>query len=311
MTAYRPSAAAAAITLLWAAQPAYAAEGGFSFYLPGTAGDIAIAQAPEPGWQVANTLFVQQGDAGAAVLQGRVNVGLDLTIVLDIVSATYTLDQEVLGGSYTFGAAVPFGYAELEGTITGPMGGSFSAERDSFNLADIALIPVQMNWSFGSYSLKLSEIIYAPTGAYDVDEVVNLGLNHWGFDTSAAATYFNLETGTEFSVAPGIIVNTENDATDYRTGNELHVDFTANQFFSETFAVGVRGYYYKQLSGDSGSGATLGDFKGESFGIGPGFVWFPEFATGKMIVMGKWMHDFDATNRFESDYGTLTVAWTF
>ncbi len=48
-----------------------------------------------------------------------------------------------------------------------------------------------------------------------------------------------------------------------------------------------------------------------SFGLGPGFIWFPEFAGGKLAVLGKWIHDFDATNRFKSDYGTLTVAWTF
>ncbi|MHA1528635.1 MAG: transporter [Alphaproteobacteria bacterium] len=76
-------------------------------------------------------------------------------------------------------------------------------------------------------------------------------------------------------------------------------------------AVDVVGYYYKQVTGDSGSGAALGDFKGESFGVGPGFIWFPKFSAGKMVVLGKWIHDFDATNRFESDYGTLTVAWTF
>ena len=28
-------------------------------------------------------------------------------------------------------------------------------------------------------------------------------------------------------------------------------------------------------------------------------------------VLGKWMHDFDAENRFESDYFTLTGAWSF
>ncbi len=36
-----------------------------------------------------------------------------------------------------------------------------------------------------------------------------------------------------------------------------------------------------------------------------------EFPSVVEAVLGKWIHDFDATNRFESDYGTLTVAWTF
>lgn len=65
------------------------------------------------------------------------------------------------------------------------------------------------------------------------------------------------------------------------------------------------------MSGDSGSGAILGNFKSESVGFGPGFFWTPKFAGGRLVVQGKWMHDFDADNRFESDYGTLGVAWKF
>jgi len=311
MASFRALPAIALVGVLASAQASLAAEGGFSFYLPGLAGDIALAQSSEPGLQVANTVYFLSGDAGAAVLQGKVNVGLDLTMALNIVSASYTFEQEVLGATYTVGAGIPFGYAELEATITTAGGRSFSAKRNSFNIADIAVVPLELTWTIDNFSIQLGEVIYAPTGAYDVDEVVNLGLNHWGFDTTLGVTYFNLETGTEVSVAPGVIVNTRNDETDYRTGTEFHVDFTANQFLSETFAVGLRGYYYNQLTGDSGSGAILGDFKGESFGLGPGFLWFPEFAAGNLAVLGKWIHDFDATNRFESDYGTLTVAWTF
>ncbi len=312
MAFFKVLPAAALAGVLAPAQASLAAEGGFSFYLPGLAGDIALAQSAEPGdLQVANSVYFLSGDAGTAVLQGKVNAGLDLTMVLDIVSASYTFEQEVFGATYTVGAAIPFGYAELEATITTAGGGSFFAERDSFNIADIALVPLELTWTIDNFSIQLGEAIYAPTGAYDVDEVVNLGLNHWGFDTTLAVTYLNPETGIEVSVAPGVLFNTENDDTDYQTGTEFHLDFTANQFLSETFALGVRGYYYNQFTGDSGDGARLGDFQGESFGLGPGFIWFPAFADGKLAVLGKWIHDFDATNRFESDYGTLSVAWTF
>ena len=104
----------------------------------------------------------------------------------------------------------------------------------------------------------------------------------------------------------GILANTKNDDTDYETGSEFHLDFVANQFLTETFAIGVRGYYYNQFTGDRGSGARLGGFEGESVGLGPGFVWFPKFADGKLTVLGKWIHDFKATKRFESEFGTLT-----
>jgi hypothetical protein len=69
--------------------------------------------------------------------------------------------------------------------------------------------------------------------------------------------------------------------------------------------------YYKQFTGDSGSGTVLGDFQGEGFGVGPGMVWFPKLAGGKLAILGIWIHDFHAKNRFESGFGTLTIAWTF
>ena len=65
------------------------------------------------------------------------------------------------------------------------------------------------------------------------------------------------------------------------------------------------------MTGDSGSGAVLGDFKSESLGIGPGFFWTPEFAAGKLTIQGKWMHDVEHDNRFDSDYVTLAVSWKF
>ena len=225
----------------------------------------------------------------------------------------YTFEKPILGGRYTLGVVIPFGNADIDGTLTGPFGRRFGFSDDSFDLSDIVFIPFQVNWNSGRWSFRLSESIFAPTGGYDSsgEDLANLGRNYWSFDTVGAVTWFNSDSGTEVSVAPGVMFNTENPDTDYETGTEFHVDFVANQFLSDTFALGVRGYYYDQLSGDSGDGATLGDFKSDSFGVGPGFVWIPEFGNGRFTVLGKWIHDFSADNRFESDYFTFTGAWKF
>ena len=185
-----------------------------------------------------------------------------------------------------------------------------SANGDSTDIGDIAVVPLELTWRFGDYlSVQFGQAIFVPTGGYDDDKVVNVGLNRWGFDTTLSSTYFNLETGTELSLAPGILFNTENNDTDYETGTEFHIDVTVNQFLSETFALGLRGYYYNQISDDSGG--RLGGFQGESGGLGPGFVWFPKPGGGDIAILGKWIHDIDATRRFESDYVTLSGAVTF
>ena len=103
------------------ASPAKAAEGGASHYLPGTAGDILFAQPSKPGWQAAGMLWYQSGNVNTAVLQGRVNFSLDLDLFLAIPSATYTFEQSVLGGTYTVGIAVPFGYANLDARLDFPI----------------------------------------------------------------------------------------------------------------------------------------------------------------------------------------------
>lgn len=302
-----------ALLSMFALPDTFAAEGASSHYLPGAGGDIFLALPPEPGLQIADVLWYQTGSTDTAVLEGLVSFGVDLDLFLNLVSMSYTFEKSVLGGRYTIGAAIPFGYGDMEGSITGPQGGRIEFSDDSFDLSDIAIIPVQMSWSSGQWSFKLWESIVAPTGGYDTSgtDLVNLGRNYWSFDTVGAVTWFNPDSGTEVSVAPGIMFNTENSDTDYETGTEFHVDFVANQFLSESLALGLRGYYYYQLTGDSGAGATLGDFKSESYALGPGLVWIPEFGGGKLTVLGKWLHDFSADNRFESDYITLTVAWKF
>jgi len=288
---------------------AEAAEGGGSHYLPGSGGDILIAQPPKPGLQAGALLWYQAGNVDRAVLQGRVNFSLDLDLFLAIPTATYTFEKRVLGGVYTVAIAVPFGYGNLDAQLTGPIIGVLKASDDSFALSDISVTPLQLNWSAGNYSFKLAENIIAPTGSYDTNDLVNLGRNYWSFDTVGAVSWFNAKTGTGVSLAPGIMFNTQNNDTDYKTGTEFHLDFAANQFLSEGFALGIRGYWYQQISGDSGSGAILGDFKSESFGMGPGLVWIPKSAGGNLTVLGKWIHDFNADNRMDSDYYTLSAYW--
>ncbi len=55
-------------------------------------------------------------------------------------------------------------------------------------------------------------------------------------------TWMN-KKGTEISVMPGILFNSKNPATDYKSGTEFHVDIAVNQFLKKNLAVGLHGYY--------------------------------------------------------------------
>jgi len=156
-----------------------------------------------------------------------------------------------------------------------------------------------MHWTFAQY-------VYAPTGDYDVNNAMNNSLNHWSFDSNFALEYLNQETGWDLSFNVGYIYNTENHATDYTTGQELHLDYVLNRFFSESFAVGLQGFFLKQITGDHGSGAQLGAFKAEAAGIGPALLWSKDFGHQNVTFIAKWLHEFHAENRLEGDHVFLS-----
>ena len=98
-------------------------------------------------------------------------------------------------------------------------------------------------------------------GAYDKDRLANLGLGHGAIDVGGAYTYFNPMNGLEFSATSGFTFNFINTHTGYQNGVDWHLDMALSHFLSKELHIGLVGYIYQQITGDRGSGATLGDFK--------------------------------------------------
>ncbi len=265
-----------------------------------------VSVAPDPGPVLVDLNLFYSADVGTAVLQGTVDTSLEAQAYYNLLMGLYVWDTPALNGRFAMGGYLPLGYTSLDASI-----GPFSVSGEEFNLGDVGVIPASFFWNSGNFHVNLYELIITPTGQYSTGNVVNVGRNYWSFDTVMALTWFNPQSGTEFSVVPGIMFNTRNDATDYKTGTEFHVDFMANQFLSETVAIGLHGYYYNQLSGDSGTGALLGAFQGESFGLGPAIAWIPPAGGGKVSITGKWLHDFHSENRLKAAYGEITIAVSF
>lgn len=80
----------------------------------------------------------------------------------------------------------------------------------------------------------------------------------------------------------------------------MHVDLGGSWFLSERFLVGAAGYHYQQLTGDSGAGAVLGDFKSRVAGIGQqiGYL-FPVGDNMQGVLKVKAYQEFAAENRTE------------
>ena len=291
---------------------AYAGEGGASHYGPGFYGDFGVAVAPDPGFYLRSDLYYYKADGGGQRFTqfGEIRADLDVDVTMYMLTGLKVTDKKVLGGRYAFGACLPVVYTDLSAdVIVGPI--TTSVDEDRTAIGDPGFIPASIFWNFGNLHINAYETITAPIGSYDKDRDVDSGLNYWSFDTTLAATYLHPEEGYEISAAIGHIYNTENDDTNYKTGQEFHLDYMLNQFLSETFAVGLQGFYYKQITGDSGRGALLGDFKGEAAGIGPALMWIPRIKDKDVVISAKWLHEFDTEHRLEGDHLFLNFTMAF
>jgi len=300
-----------AIYLLdFGAVSARAAEGGYSNYIPGTYGDFAMAIAPNQTWTVRNDVYYYDASTTRSVRSGTIDVGADLQFLMNFTTVVYKPDIEILGAQYAAGVFVPFVNLDLDSRLS--IGNrTLEADDSATGLGDIALFPFLLYWNTGNIHTSFFLSVVTPTGDYDTDNAINNGLNYWSFDTNFALTYLNPETGLDVSFNIGHIYNTENNDTDYQTGQELHLDVVLNQFFSETFAVGIHGFYLKQVTGDSGSGALLGDFKAEAAGVGPALLCTTKIGNQNVSFIAKWLHEFHAENRLEGDniFISFTLDW--
>jgi hypothetical protein len=297
----------ALITLALLSSKAYTAEGGYSNYVPGTFGDFAASLEPATALTIRNDVYYYSADVSSSVRSGQVNVDAELTFTIDFATILYKPGIQLFGANYSLGVVAPLAKIDIE---TSTSAGSFSRniEEDSSGLGDVTLVPMLLFWNSGNYHFTLGEYIVTPTGDYNKDEFVNVSLNYWTFDTNFGMTYLNLDTGQDYSFNIGYSYNTENDDTDYQSGGEIHIDYMFNQFLSETFAVGLQGFYLKQISGDSGDGALLGSYKAESAGVGPAVMWIPGTFEKRLTLIAKYLNEYDAENRLKGEHLFVSFA---
>ena len=155
----------------------------------------------------------------------------------------------------------------------------------------------QLKWNAGVHNYMTYVTGDIPVGAYQSTRLSNIGIGHGAIDAGGGYTYFNPQTGHEFSGVLGFTYNYNNTATQYQSGVDLHFDWGASQFLSKEVMVGLVGYVYKELGCDSGSGDRVGCFQSQVFGIGPqiGFL----FPVGDMqgYLNFKAYGEFAAENR--------------
>jgi len=284
--------------------PASADEGGVSLWLPGQFGSLA-AVPTTPGWELGAFYYhgsVSAGGDRSFPISGKIAAGVDGRANMIFLAPTYTFAEPVLSGQAGVSVAWAFGRmsATADVSITGPLGRSLSASETDSIFGGSDLYPMgTLKWNSGKNNWMLYLMGDIPTGAYRLGRLANVGINHGAIDGGGGYTYLDQEKGHEFSIVAGITYNFENNDTHYQNGVDSHIDWGMSQFLSESSLIGLVGYYFYQLTGDSGSGATLGDFKSRVGGIGPQAGYFFPFAGQKAFVGVKAYWEFDAVHRPE------------
>jgi hypothetical protein len=298
---------------------AHAEEGGSGHYMPGGAASFIDTLPGKPGLAIAN--FFNFYDASASLSRqlpfgGLVTAGLDATAYSDTVVALYQTPLKLLGGYYAVGVAIPYVWLKAKGQVTGPLGNTITVRDRANGIGDITLYPFMLGWTGLNGDLKYDVRlgIYAPTGDYDKGKLANLGKNYWTFEPVVSLSYISSKIGIELSAFAGMDFNTENHKTDYRSGAQFHLDFTVAEhlpLFGGIIGVGANGFYYQQITGDSGSGASLGDFKGRTVGIGPVLSYITKIWKKDLVAEVKWLPEIEVKKRLKGDYIWFKLGMVF
>ena len=272
-----------------------AVESASGLYVPGSFGFDA-GKTPDPG------LY---GSTGGFSYRGRIHLYIDGgQTALDVhkrasfvpFAALYVPDVEVFGGRVGFTAGSSYNFTGLDAQVTGSK--NVAASVDGWGFGD-TILRAQIGWTHKIWSNTFYVTEWIPTGRYDTGFSPNAGKNHYGTNLAWGTTYINQPTKIEFDSVLSLTFNAMNPATNYKNGNELHWDWALGMLFSNNFKLGVAGFVYRQLTGDTGSGATLGPFEGRVYGVGPHLVATVPNGRHPVILTLRYYQEFSAVNRFQ------------
>jgi hypothetical protein len=301
--------------------PLHAEQAGSGHYMAGAMASFIDASPGKPGWVVEN-IFMNYNDAtfnGSRGVPFGGNIALNLTAnaTAETPLIMFSPDFQILGALPSFAVAVPYVWMDIKAGGTIDAGGvSHAATREdkANGIGDIEIIPLMLGWTNGDFKYGALCAVYAPTGEYDKSQLANAGLGYWTFNPEITFSWLSSKIGTEVSVFAGVDFNTKNTDADYQSGDLFHIDATVAQhlpLFGGFAGVGANGFYNKQITGDSGSGARLGSFEVETYGVGPVLSYAHKLGTHDLVFEAKWLPQLHSDNTTKGDFVWVKLALIF
>lgn len=261
-----------------------AGEGGGSSYNGGVE-NFLVGAAPPPGFYVLSYGNVYRADT---LKDGR---GNDVPLPEFKVSANalatrfvWSTPTSVAGGNVVWHAIVPL--VDLKVQVPG-------LSQKKAGIGDITFGPgLAFHHSPKLHSVVALDLV-APTGGYNRSDLTNIGRNYWSVQPLYTVSYID-PTGFNGDFKLTGNFNQRNKDTDYKSGSELYLDYSAGWGLGNGWVLGVGGYAMRQLSNDTQAGVSLPDSKGEAFAIGPSV----KYDNGKgWFITAKLQREMSVKNR--------------
>jgi hypothetical protein len=305
---------------LLAALPAFffsgiaaADEAGSSFWLPGTYSSFA-ATPSQPGWSYESTFYHATAAASrdrSFARGGGIHTGMKSPTDYVMWTPTYTFATPVFGGQAAVSMTGLWGRntTSVASTRTTPEGAVHSRSRSDYVLGFGDLYPsASLKWNWDVHNVMVYATAGIPVGVYDPNRLAAMGLGHWAADAGAGYTYYDEKAGFEWSVVVGFTYNFINPYTQYQSGIDAHVEWAVSPYVSDKMHFGAAGYFYNQVTGDGGPGATLGEHKSRVAGIGPQIGFFFPFMDQQGYLTVRGYREFDAGARLSGWTAFITFS---
>ena len=280
------------------------------------AGGVSVAQATEGGsssWPngieqhgggilppPGHYLQVFAGNYQADTLRdnaGNKQAEIDLRVTSITPRYVWVTEQQVLGGQLGFHALLPL----MDMRLNIKNGGPHDHKR---GIGDLHVGPV-LGYHIGdNVHIATGVDVIAPTGSYDKNDIINLSTNYYTAQGTFVVTYLD-PNGFTADLRLMYDYNFENKDTNYKSGQELHADYTVGWGLGNGWTVGVGGHAYTQITDDQCSQSNCAAWqqvdaahgnRGRSLSIGPAFQYVSKDG---WMFSAKWQEETGVRNRPE------------
>jgi hypothetical protein len=242
---------------------------------------------------------------------------------------------------YSVAFGVPYTWLKVNASVKVAKNTFVPVKNTDNGFGDVAMFPIMLGWSkikcngIGEaatlkyilrYQTQLG--IYAPTGDFDQHSFARVGRNFWTFEPGAAVSFLRFRYRMipgypkipllfENTLSAGFDFNTKNNETHWQTGDQFHLDGTVAVHMpvdtvGSAVGVGVSGFFYQQITGDTGKGDPNGSNEAMTTGVGPDLSFISNLSQKLHIAADvKWLPELSVSNRLQGNAVWFKVAFSW